>query len=135
LETKFSTFIPNFIRVFNDTQITAVYTKQIIAVDEVRYNLVSETAFTLAKLSFLNKVTPLEAFTEKDQRKIVEETVRSIWKSGNNSKNDFNITEIEKHEIISIAGNMLAFIEKVDGQDLIFKPKLKGYSVSYLICI
>jgi len=125
---NFPLLTPNFIRVFNDTQITAINTKQIIAVDEVRYDLVSETAFNLAELAFLNKVTPLEAFTEKEQRKIVEETARSIWKSGNYSTNDLNITEIEKQEIISIAANTLEFIEKMDGQDIIFKPKLKGYS-------
>lgn len=125
---NFPLLTPNFIRVFNDTQITAINIKQIIAVDEVRYDLVSETAFNLAELAFLNKVTPLEAFTEREQRKIVEETARSIWKSGNYSTNDLNITEIEKQEIISIAANTLEFIEKMDGQDIIFKPKLKGYS-------
>jgi len=125
---NFPLLTPNFIRVFNDTQITSINTKQVIALDEVRYDLVSETAFNLSELAFLNKVTPLEAFTEKEQRKIVEETARSIWKSGNYSTNDLNITEIEKQEIISIAANTLEFIEKMDGQDIIFKPKLKGYS-------
>jgi hypothetical protein len=125
---NFPLLTPNFIRVFNDTQITAINTNQVIAVDEVRYDLVSETAFNLSELAFLNKVTPLEVFTEKEQRKIVEETARSIWKSGNYSTNDLNISEIEKQEIVSIADNTLEFIEKMGGQDIKFKPKLKGYS-------
>jgi len=118
----------NFIRVFNDTQITAINTKQVIAIEEVRYDLVSEAAFNLSEFAFLNDITPLKAFTEKEQRKIIEETARSIWKSGNYSTNDLNITEIEKQEIVSIADNTLEFIEKMGGQDIIFKPKLKGYS-------
>jgi hypothetical protein len=124
----FPLLTPNFIRVFNDTQITAINTKQVIALEEVRYDLVSEAAFNLSEFAFLNKVTPLNAFTEKEQDKIIEETARSIWKSGNYSENDLTISEIEKLEIISIADNTLEFIEKLGGKDVLFKPKLKGYS-------
>lgn len=125
---NFPLLTPNFIRVFNDTQIIAINTKQVFAVDEVRYDLVAETAFNLSELAFLNKVTALEAFTEKVQRKIIEETARSIRKSGKYSENDLIISDIEKQEIISIADNTLEFIEKLGGQDVLFKPKLKGYS-------
>lgn len=124
----FPLLTPNFIRVFNDSQITVINTNQIIAVDEVRYDLVSETAFNLSEFSFLNKITPLEAFTEKEQIRIIQETAKSIWKSGNYSENDLTISETEKQEIISIADNILEFIQKLGGQDVLFKPKLKGYS-------
>lgn len=125
---NFPLLTPNFIRVFNDTQITAINTKQVIALEEVRYDLVSEAAFNLSEFAYLNKLTPLNAFTEKEQIKIIEETARSIWKSGNYSDNDLTISEIEKQEIISIADNTLEFIEKLGGQDVLFKPKLNGYS-------
>lgn len=39
-----------------------------------------------------------------------------------------SISDIEKQEIIAIAENTLEFIEKLGGQDVLFKPKLKGYS-------
>ena len=125
----FPLLTPNFIRVFNDTQITIINTKQVIAQEEVRYDLVSEAAFNLSELAFSNKLTPSEAFADdKEQMKIVEVTARSIWKSGNYSENDLTISEIEKQEIISIANNTLEFIGKMGGQDVLFKPKLKGYS-------
>lgn len=118
----------NFIRVFNDTQITAINTKPVIATEEVRYDIVSEAAFNLSEFAFLNNLTPLKAFAEKKQYKIIEETAISIWKSGNYSANDLIISDIEKQEIISIADNILEFIKNLGGQDVLFKPKLKGYS-------
>lgn len=124
----FPLLTPNFIRVFNETQITAINTKQVIALEEVRYDLVSEAAFNLSEFAFLNKVTPLNAFTEKEQNKIIEETARSIWKSGNYTENDLTISETEKLEIISIADNTLEFIQKMGGKDVLFNPELKGYS-------
>lgn len=124
----FPLLTPNFIRVFNDNQITAINTKQVISVEEVRYDLVSEAAFNLSEFAFLNKVTPLNAFTEKVQSKIIEVTARGIWKPGNYAENDLTISEIEKQEIISIADNTLEFIEKLGGHDVLFKPKFKGYS-------
>ena len=124
----FPLLTPNFIRVFNDTQIKAINSKQAIAVEEVRYDLVSETAFNLSELAFINKSTPSEAFTEEEQTKIINLTAKSIWKSGNYTENDLSISDIEKQEIIAIAENTLEFIEKLGGQDVLFKPKLKGYS-------
>ena len=124
----FPLLTPNFIRVFNDTQITAINSKQIIAVEDVRYDLVSEAAFNLSEFAFLKNITPLNAFAEIEKSKFIEDTARIIWKSGNYSENDLSISEIEKQEIISIADNTLEFIEKLGGQDVLFKPKLKGYS-------
>lgn len=124
----FPLLTPNFIRVFNDTQITVINTKQVIALEEVRYDLVSEAAFNLSAFAFFNKVSPLNAFTEKVQDKIIEETASSIWKSGNYSEHDLTFSEIEKQEIISIADNTIEFIEKLEEKDVLFKPKLKGYS-------
>lgn len=124
----FPLLTPNFIRVFNDTQISSINTKQVLALEEVRYDLVSEAAFNLSELAFINKTTPSEAFTEVEQIKIINLTAKSIWKSGNYTENDLSISDIEKQEIIAISENTLEFIEKLGGQDVLFKPKLKGYS-------
>lgn len=124
----FPLLTPNFIRVFNDTQIKSINSRQVIAVEEVRYDLVSEAAFNLSELAFINKTTPSEAFAEEEQTKIINLTAKSIWKLSNYTENDLSISDIEKQEIITIAENTLEFIEKLGGQDVLFKPKLKGYS-------
>lgn len=124
----FPLLTPNFIRVFNDTQIKAINSKEVVKVEAVRYDLVSEIAFNLSELAFINKSTPSEAFTKEEQTKIINLTAKSIWKSGNYSANNLSISDIEKQEIIAIAQNTLEFIEKLDGQNVVFKPKLKGYS-------
>lgn len=124
----FPLLTPNFIRVFNDTQISSINAKQILVLEDVRYDLVSEAAFNLSELAFVNKTPPSEAFTKEEQIKIIDFTVKSIWNSGNYTENDLSISDIEKQEIVSIADNTLEFIEKLGGQDVLFKPKLKGYS-------
>jgi hypothetical protein len=124
----FPLLTPNFIRVFNDTQIYSINSKQILAIEGVKYDLVSETAFNLSEVAFLNNITPLEALTDEKQLKIIEETAMSIWKSDTWLGNDLNVSDIERQEIISIAENIIEFIEKLGGQDVLFRPKLKGYS-------
>ncbi len=125
----FPLLTPNFIRVFNETQISVINTKQVIALEEVRYDLISEAAFNLSEIAFVNNIKPSEAFSvDKEQKKIVDITARSIWKTGNYSDSDLFISDIEKQEIISIADNTLEFIKKFVGQEVLFKPQLKGYS-------
>lgn len=124
----FPLLTPNFIRVFNNTQIIAINSKQVKSLEEIRYDLISEVAFNLSEFAFLNKLTPLQAFTLKNQNIIIKETARSIWKSGNYSESDLTISESEKQEIISLSNNILEFIEKMGSQDVLFKPKLNGYN-------
>lgn len=125
----FPLLTPNFIRVFNETQISVINSKPVKALEEVRYDLVSEAAFNLSELAFLNKAKPFNAFSvDNEQKRIIDLTARSIWKSGNYSESDLLISDIENQEIISIADNTLEFIEKLDEKVVIFKPKLKGYS-------
>lgn len=125
---NFPLLTPNFIRVFNDTQIRDINSKKVISLEEVRYDLVSETAFNLSEFAYLNSLTPLKAFTETAQIKIIKETANSIWGNDNYKEDDLTISEIEKQEIISIAVNTLEFIEKIGSQDVLFKPRLNGYS-------
>lgn len=124
----FPLLTPNFIRVFNETQISSINRNQVIVLEEVRYDLVSEAAFNLAELAFISKQTSAEAFVEEEQLKILEITAKSIWKSGNYTENDLFISDIEKQEIVLIADNTLEFIEKLGKQEVLFKPQVKGYS-------
>ena len=124
----FPLLTPNFIRVFNETQISSINRNQVIVLEEVRYDLVSEAAFNLAELAFISKQTSAEAFVEEEQLKILEITAKSIWKSGNYTENDLFISDIEKQEIVLIADNTLEFIEKLGRQEVLFKPQVKGYS-------
>jgi len=124
----FPLLTPNFIRVLNDTQISSINTKPVLALGEVRYDLVSEAAFNLSELAFINKTTPSEVLTKEEEIKIIELTAKSIWKSGNYTESDLYISDIEKLEVVAIAENTLEFIDKLGGQGVIFKPKLRGYS-------
>lgn len=126
---QFPLLTPNFMRVFNETQVTRINTKQINTIEEVRYDLVSETAFNLSELAYLNKVTPAKVFSDiVEQTKIVEITAKSIWKSGNYSASELIMLVAERKEIISISNNILEFIGKMDSEKVQFRPKLKGYS-------
>lgn len=125
---NFPLLTPSFIRVFNDTQVTIINTNSVAILNDIRFDLVSEAAFNLSKVAFMNQESPLEIFTDNLQKQIIEDTVKSIWKPINYSNSDITISEIEKQEIISIANNTLEFIEKLAGQEILFKPKLKGYS-------
>ncbi|RZJ51639.1 MAG: hypothetical protein EOO44_14310 [Flavobacterium sp.] len=124
----FPLLTPNFIRVLNGTQTFRINTKQVLALEEVRFDLISEAAFNLSELAFVNEITASKAFIKEEQIKIISRTAQSIWKPGNYTDNDLSISDIEKQEIVAIAENILEFIEKLGGQNVVFKPQLKGYS-------
>lgn len=126
---QFPLLTPNFIRVVNATRVSTINTHHIIPKDNVRYDLISEIAFTVSEIAYLTKAASSDIFDNEEKRKmIIENTAKIIWKSGNYSESDLIVSGIEKMEIISIANNILEFIEKMGGQDVIYKPRLKGYS-------
>jgi hypothetical protein len=125
---NFPLLTPNFIRVFNEAQLSKVNSHAIETNDEVRYDLVSETAFNLSEQLFLNKTTVDEFLSKSDNlKKLISRTAESIWTTGNYDQNDLVISESELEDIKLISANILEFIHKLNGTNVEFRPTLKGY--------
>lgn len=125
---NFPLLTANFIRVFNNTQIEDINTRTIEPIDGVRYDLVAEAGFNLAEISFVKKIEANIYLSNDDNlSSLISSTAKSIWKSGNYSPLDLNVSIDEKNEIIKICNNILEFINKIKGNSILFRPKLKGY--------
>lgn len=124
----FPMLTPNYMRVFNEAQILPINTNPIPKKDDVRYDLISELAFNLSYKSY-NEGIDINNFQQQDSAvvELVKETARAIWKSGNYSDSDLNLSEIEFEEAILISKNTIEFIEKIKQQQIQFKPTLKGF--------
>lgn len=125
---NFPLLTSNFIRVFNEGQVKSINTNPIISNEEVRYDLVSETAFNLTAVSKSKNILCSEYFANDDQQaELIKQTAKSIWQTGNYNQDDLIISNVEFQEIILISNNINEFIEKMNGEEVLFKPKLKGY--------
>ncbi len=125
---NFPLLTSNFIRVFNETQLNDINSSPVVTNKDVRYDIVSEVAFNLSEIvSECNE--PIDTII-KDKTKfegIIKNTAKTIWTSGNYTKEDLILTADEISDIRGISRNIVEFIGKVGGSDVYFKPKLKGY--------
>lgn len=64
----FPLLTPNFIRVFNEAQVYPINSKQVITLEDVRYDLVSEVAFNLSDLAYLTKSQPSAAIADEKSK-------------------------------------------------------------------
>lgn len=118
----------NFIRVFNETQIKVSNSSSIPLVQNVRYDLICESAFNLAEILCNNNKTPEIYLSNKENLKVlIEHTAKGIWKNGNYTENNLELFESEVEEIIKISNNIIEFINTHKSSKLEFKPKLIGY--------
>jgi len=125
---NFPLLSPNFIRVFNETQIEVVNPNPVSTVDDVRYDLVSEAAFNYSKIIFENKIKAVDFLSDKNNLDLlIVQTLKDIGKDETHVAVDSILTENELQEIIKLSDNTLEFIDKTKGKDITFKPKLKGY--------
>lgn len=125
---NFPLLTSNFIRVFNNTQIEDINNFQIDSIDGVRYDLVSEAGFNLAEIAVKNKVDTFDFIAiNENVSTLISRTAKSIWKSGKYLPSDLEISNDEKNDIIKVANNILEFIDKINGDVVLFRPKLKGY--------
>lgn len=118
----------SFIRVFNETQLKEINTTPVITNEEVRYDLVAEISFNLSELSTKDNIS-IDNILD-DQLKlepIIKHTAKTIWTSGNYSNEDLVLTDEEISDIKCISNNILEFIEKEGGDNVEFRPKVKGY--------
>lgn len=120
---------PSFMRVFNEAQIKTINKGSIPNSEDVRYDIVAETAFNLCEIVTVEEKTIDEIIDDSKRfEKIVLDTAKSIWTSGNYSKSDLKIGKSELNEIRNICENILEFIQLSKRDKVEFKPKLKGYS-------
>ncbi len=125
---NFPLLSPNFIRVFNEAQIEVINSNPVQTTEDVRYDFVSEAAFNLSEILFENKAKSSDFVSDKKNLdELIEQTVKVIGKKGNYAAEDLNLNENELQEIIKIADNILEFIDRTKGEDITFRPKLKGY--------
>jgi hypothetical protein len=125
---NFPLLTSNFIRVFNNTQIEIINKNQINSIDGVRYDLISEAGFNLAEIAVKNKMVINDFLSVNENvTALITSTAKSIWKSGKYLSEDLEISNLEKDQMIKIANNILEFIDNLNGNAVLFKPKLKGY--------
>lgn len=119
---------PGFMRVFNEAQIMKINSEPIPTGEDIRYDIVAEISFNLAHISTVEEKTVEEIIADKNRfEKIISNTAKSIWTTGNYTENDLKLEKLEIQEIIKICNNTLEFIKLVKEKDIKFEPKLKGY--------
>lgn len=125
---NFPMLTPDFMRVFNEVQVSTINSNAIPIKENVRYDIVAELAFNLSE-----KVSNQEISLNELERNapffkgLVTETAKTIWKSGNYTESDLNFSTVEFEEAVAICENILEFIEKVKVNNFVFKPKLIGF--------
>lgn len=125
---NFPLLTSNFIRVFNETQLNNINSRPIETNEDLRYDIVSESAFNLAEQLFLNQISEEEFFSKEENLKnLIFQTAKRIWSSSNYDEEDLNVSEVELENIKLISTNILEFIKKSNGTNVEFRPVLKGY--------
>ena len=120
---------PSFMRVFNLAQIKKINKNPIPNSEDIRYDIVAETSFNLSEIATVEDKKIKKIIKDsKRLKKIVSETAKSIWTTGNYEKKDLKLKKPEVEEIEKICENTLEFIKITKKKKVEFKPKLKGYS-------
>lgn len=119
---------PSFMRVFNEAQIKRINKNPIPNSENIRYDIVSETSFNLSEIATIEEQSVDKIINNSSRfKKVVSETAKSIWTSGNYKKDDLRLGKAEIEEIQKICKNTLEFIRLTKTKEVEFKPKLKGY--------
>lgn len=120
---------PSFMRVFNEAQIKKINKNPIPTSENVRYDIVAETSFNLSEIATIEDKKIKKIIKDSKRfKKIVSDTAKSIWTTGNYKKKDLKLEKSEVEEIQKICENTFEFIEKTKKKKVEFKPKLRGYS-------
>ncbi|TQI71246.1 hypothetical protein JM79_2173 [Gramella sp. Hel_I_59] len=126
---NFPLMTPSFMRVFNEAQVKKINSESIPVKANVRYDIVAETSFNLTQIVYQkNKKIDTIIADQEQLDEIVRETALTIWSSGNYTDKDLKLNEAEMNEIEKISNNTLEFISIVKKSDVLFQPKLTGYS-------
>ncbi|WP_205511588.1 hypothetical protein [Longitalea arenae] len=125
---NFPMLTPNFIKIFNETQVNLINLNAVSINDGERYDLVSEASFKLAELVIQKNCTPSDYLShQKSLSILLENTAQSIWRKGGQFGADIKLTNSELKDLIQLSNNLLEFIHFTKKEDIQFRPKLKGY--------
>ncbi|MFA0961121.1 hypothetical protein AB9P05_04915 [Roseivirga sp. BDSF3-8] len=127
-KSNFPLLTPNFIRVYNETQVIKINTNSILKSGELRYDLVSEVAFNISAEIYRNECKVEEFLTDIDKmRLILRKVVKLIWRSEGDSGIDVILSNDEEDDVKKITENILEFLNKFSGDKVEFKPEIKGF--------
>lgn len=125
---NFPLMTPNFMRVFNEAQIKQINKNPISNSENIRYDIVAETSFNLSEIATVEDKSVDDIIKDTNEfKRIVSETAKSIWTSGNYKIEDIKLEKSELKEIQKICENSLEFIQLTKKNKVEFKPRLKGY--------
>lgn len=127
---NFPLLSPNFIRMFNETQVETVNSNQVNCSEEVRYDLIAEAAFLLSETLVNNRISLSEFLSQKNSfLDLAVQTKKTIGNKGGFLNNDVIFTKYEVQEIQMLSRNTIDFIQNSNGEDICFRPKLIGYNI------
>lgn len=125
---NFPLLTPNFIKVFNDTQIIEVNTYAIEVSEDIRYDLTSEIAFNLSEIVINKNLSANEFVSNKVQFEyLINQTAKNIWKSNDFTSKQLELSKSELEYVLKISDNIVEFISKIKKENVSFRPKLHGY--------
>jgi hypothetical protein len=122
---SFPLLTANFIKAFNETQITNINKSAITPDEEIRYDIVSEIAFYLTRIVSEEDITVDKYIKANGLNILFSNACKSIWKREKTSED--SLTVAESNDIVNLSNNTLEFINKVKKQQVHFCPKFKGY--------
>lgn len=117
----------NFMRVFNESQVCKFEQLEVSMPNDVRYDLVAESAFNIVAKAYNNCSIDDIVSDSKMLNNIVKHTAESIWLSGNYNKDELILNESELEQVIQLSNNFLGFIASHNATTVSFKPSLRGF--------
>ena len=127
---NFPILTANFIRVFNEAQISKINTEEVEVNENIRYDLVSESAFNLSESAIENEVSVTDLLSNKTSfDQLIGRTAKSIWKIEQSFAPKIELTPSELQNVLKLSDNIVEFINKTKKRTVKFRPKLKGYGI------
>lgn len=125
---NFPLLSPNFVKVFNEAQVSIINTQSVEIDEVVKYDLISESAFNLSEITLNNNIKASDYLSDKNNlNNLIDKTAKVIWKSGNFTAKDLEISKSEFEYILKISSNIEEFVNKLKKETVQFRPKLNGY--------
>jgi hypothetical protein len=127
---NFPILTANFIKVFNETQITKINSSAVDVTEEIRYDLVSEMAFNLSEEVFKSGNSSIELLTDSLRLKaLTDKAAKTIWGIEDLLNAEISITDFEFNNILGLSDNIVEFLKKTGKHRVEFRPRLKGYGI------
>ena len=117
----------NFMRVFNESQVYKFEQLEVDMPNDVRYDLVAESAFNIVAKAYNNCSVDDIVSDSEMLNSIVKQTAESIWLFAKYNKDELILNESEIEQVIQLSNNFLSFIASHNATTVNFKPSLKGF--------